>query len=209
MHVGGRQYGERKRLYTLPGRSKTGLWEGSGGVNRGKLAVVAMIVLAIVLAAFALWWNIISGRRTLEFWGKDAAARIIDDSARVELLWLEMAAGDGDEKHLKLGLRTYAVTAEADVTSARGLIHARHALVEDASFDWVADSTKGGADYTLLVRFRDQAGATTVAFDFERGIIAHVEGGRRQKAAAKIMEGWQEFASRHRPASRIESPPGR
>ncbi|MEX2025742.1 MAG: hypothetical protein WEH44_00550, partial [Pirellulaceae bacterium] len=105
-------------------------------VNRGKLVVMLMLLAAVALAAFALWWNVASGRRTLEFWGQEAGARIISPQAAVELLWLEPAASDADSERLSIGGRTYAVVQKVEITSARGLVHARHALLEDASIDW-------------------------------------------------------------------------
>ena len=182
------------------------------GVNRGKLAVGAMLLSGVLLAAFALWWNVTSGSRTLEFWGTDAGRRIIDERATVELLWLRPASGGSQERTLDIGSQPYAIVATADVTGARGLVHARHSLLEDASYAW----TEHGADqarYELAVRFRNDAGTTTAAFDFTRPQIAHVESGRNQRAAAKIVAGWKQFAQRHapqetglRPSDRVKMP---
>jgi hypothetical protein len=182
---------------------------GEQRVNRGKLAVASMILLALLLAAFALWWNVTSGRQALEFWGQDGARRIADESDRVELLWLRPPAGESAENALIIGERTYAVAAAKEVTGARGLIHARRSLVQDASFVWGANDPLPAGHYSVAVRFRDDSGTTTAAFDFERLLIAHVESQGQQAAAAKIIEGWKEFAQRHRAASRTEDPPGR
>lgn len=168
-----------------------------------------MILLALLLAAFALWWNVTSGRQALEFWGQDGARRIADESDRVELLWLRPPAGESAENALIIGERTYAVAAAKEVTGARGLIHARRSLVQDASFVWGANDPLPAGHYSVAVRFRDDSGTTTAAFDFERLLIAHVESQGQQAAAAKIIEGWKEFAQRHRAASRTEDPPGR
>lgn len=167
-------------------------------MNRGKLAVLSMLLVAVALAAFALWWNVASGRRTLEFWGQEGGARIIAPKAKVELLWLEPAASDAQSERLSIGGRSYAVVRKGEITGARGLVHARHALLEDASFEWDAATPAG--DYTVAARFRDAGGTTTVAFDFEREQLAYVESGAEKKGAAKIMAGWQTFAQRHLPA---------
>jgi hypothetical protein len=167
-------------------------------VNRGKLAVLSMLLLAVALAAFALWWNVIGGQRTLAFWGREGGKRIIAEKATVELLRLAADDADGSSERLTIGGKSYVVVARADITGARGLIHARHSLLEDASFDW--EATVPAGDYTLAARFRDAHGATTVAFDFEREHLAYVESGQERKAAAKIVAGWQTFARRHLPA---------
>jgi len=166
-------------------------------VNRGKLAVLAMLLLGVGLAAFALWWNVTSGRRTLEYWGREGGARIIDEKATVELLWLAPAADGEEGEQFSIGQRDYTVTSRVDVTGTRGLVHARHSLLEDASFEWDAAATEG--NYTLAARFRDASGTTTVAFDFAREQLAYVESGQERKAAAKIVAGWNTFAQRHSP----------
>lgn len=177
-----------------------------GIVNRGKLAVLSMLLLAVSLAAFAWWWNIESGRRTLEFWGNTDGARIIAEGAEVELLWLRPASGAEEEEKLTIGEQTYAVIDSRKVTGARGLVHARHALLEDTSFEWDAP-IKSVGDYAVAVRFRDASGTTTVALDFDRQQVAHVESGGQRKAAAKIIAGWQTFAQRHSPGSETKGVP--
>ncbi len=168
-------------------------------MNRGKLAVLSMLLLAVALAGFALWWNVASGRRTLEFWGQEGGARIIAPKAEVELLWLEPAASDAPSEQLSIGGRSYVVVRKGEITGARGLVHARHSRREDASFQWDA-AVKSGGDYAVAVRFTEAGGATTIAFDFLERQIAHVESGREAKAADKIVSGWKTFAQRHAPA---------
>lgn len=168
-------------------------------MKRGNLVVLAIVLLAVLLAGFAVWWNVESGRRTLEFWGTDAGQRIIAPDAHVELLWLTAVEGNYAPELLAVGGRRYAIAATADVSQARGLVHARHALLNDPSFDWQA-TPDPAADYTLAVRFRDGTGTTTVAFDFGRRQVAHAESGEPRICAAKIMAGWQAFAQRHAPA---------
>ena len=164
-------------------------------MNRGKLAVLSILVLAVALAGFALWWNVTGGRRPLEFWGREAGARIISPEATVELLWLEPAGEDFPHERLSIGGRSYALVGQQDVTKAPGLVHARHSLLADASFDWQSPAASG--NYTIAARFRGGSGVTTVAFDFAAGQLAHVEFGREAKGAEKIIEGWQTFARRH------------
>lgn len=174
-------------------------------MNRGNLVVLGIVLLALFLAGFAVWWNVESGRRTLEFWGRDAGERIIAPQARVELLWLQPLEGDSAPQPLDVRGRRYSIVATADVTAAPGLVHARHALLDDPSFEWQAP-TVPAAQYTLAVRFRDGAGTTTVAFDFRHRQLAHAESGRQQIGSAKIMQGWQKFARRHAPAAVANDP---
>ena len=166
-------------------------------MNRGKLAVLSILALAVALAGFGLWWNVTGGQRTLEFWGREAGARIIDPEAKVELLWLA-PADPASQERLDIDGRSFTVTAQADVTGARGLVHARHSLLEDASFDWGTPAVEI-SDYALAVRFRGDGGTTTVAFDFAHEQVVCVESGHAAKVAPKIAAGWKTFAQRHSP----------
>ena len=167
-------------------------------MNRGKLAVLSILLLAVALAGFALWWNVTSGRRTLEFWGQEGGARIIAPKAQVELLWLEPADSDAQSERLSIGGRSYAVVRKGEITGARGLVHARHSLLADESFNWDA-KLDPAAEYSLAARFTAAGGTTTVAFDLAGRQIVHVESGRAAKAAPKIAAGWKSFAQRHSP----------
>jgi hypothetical protein len=166
-------------------------------VNRGKLAVVAMLLVAVGLAAYALWFNIQRGQRSLEFWGREGARRI-QQARQVELLWL-VPANDGaaEGERLTIGGTMYSVARRKDISQARGLIHARTALLDDHSYVWNEQDSEGGGEYELAARFVADGGATTVAFDFQRRLIAHVEAGREQVAAAKIARGWQSYSRQH------------
>lgn len=173
-------------------------------MNRGKLAVVAMLMVAVGLAAFALWFNIQRGQRSLAFWGREAAQRI-QQARQVELLWLAPATEDAaDGERLTIGGATYRVTRRQDISQARGLIHARTALLDDHSYVWNRQAS--GGQYELAARFIADGGATTVAFDFQRRLIAHVEAGREQPAAAKIVDGWRSYARQHAP-DEVTPPP--
>ncbi|HUE72746.1 MAG TPA: hypothetical protein VMP01_17805 [Pirellulaceae bacterium] len=168
-------------------------------MNRGKLAVLSILVLAIGLAGFAWWYNYHKSQRPIEFWGRNGIARI-RHAPQVELLRLRREAGTSSG--LTISANSYAVSAQADISKTQGLKNGRDALVRDDSYDWKAvENDRSLSEYTHAVRFRDASGTTTVAFDFEREQLAYVESGAEKKGAAKIMAGWQTFAQRHLPAN--------
>ena len=91
----------------------------------GAWIVGGMIGLAVALAVFALGYQWGQTRRCLAFYGSEAAHRV-QIAPRVELWRLDPAG--------------VAVRPEADrridVSRARGIVHLRRGLVEDANFAW-------------------------------------------------------------------------
>jgi len=121
----------------------------SSGGPSGTWIVAAMIVLATALAAFAVWFQWGQTRRCLAFYGSEAAHRI-QLAPRVELWRL---GADGTARPPDPGART-------DVSSARGLVHLRRGLVEDANFSWDQPDRPAGdraAEPWALAFFDDAA----------------------------------------------------
>jgi hypothetical protein len=99
-----------------------------GGV--GSMLVVALLLVAVGLALFAVWFQWSQTRRCLAFYGAEAA-RSIQSAPRVELWRLQWNAASGRVRALE----------RVDISAARGLVHLRRGLVEDANFKWSADAT--------------------------------------------------------------------
>jgi hypothetical protein len=95
----------------------------SGRSIAGSRVVLAMFVIAMGLACFAVWFQWRQTRRCLAFYGP-AAARAIQASDRVEL-W-PLVSDVGPPRH----------GAPRDISRAPGLVHLRRGLVEDANFSW-------------------------------------------------------------------------
>jgi len=89
----------------------------------GSRLVLGMLVVGLLLALFAVWFQWRQTRRCLDFYGP-LAARHIQSAPRVELWELD---GRPDTPRRRI-----------DITSARGLVHLRRGLVEDANFIWPA-----------------------------------------------------------------------
>jgi hypothetical protein len=101
---------------------------GRRSYGGGKIAVLAIIAIALVAASFAWWWNFNRGRKVMAFFGP-RAAHLIRTAPKVEILVIggpESAAGPGstDDK-IKLNNFTYSVFKRIDISKASGLIHAR------------------------------------------------------------------------------------
>ena len=88
-----------------------------------------------------------------------------------------------------------------DVSKAPGIVHARHSLLEDASYDWntnlVGQAQDKNRDY-FAVRFSREHAVTTVVFldsSFER--VLYWEGGQEAALSPKTRDGWKQFVSRY------------
>jgi len=101
----------------------------------GRLLVAAMLLGALGLAVFAIWFQWQQTRRCLDFFGPETAARI-QSAVRVELWEL-----DG---------RTIEPRRRLDVSTARGLVHLRRGLVEDGNFVW--QSALGSTAKAVTIR---------------------------------------------------------
>jgi hypothetical protein len=93
--------------------------------RRGTRLVMTMVGLAVALAVFAVWFQWRQTRQCLAFYGP-VAARHIQSAPRVELWEV-----DG---------RSNQPRRRQDITEARGLVHLRRGLVEDANFEWPAEA---------------------------------------------------------------------
>ena len=140
----------------------------------GTRLVIGLVLLGIAAAATGIWYQRGQTRRCLAFYGADAARRITA-APRVELLQIAATAAPG---------RLRAVGSR-EITTAKGLVHLRRGLVEDANFKWddeadgapsvrlpaeawdfalvFSDPAAGaGATMTLVVDFDDRGGHVAV-----------------------------------------------
>jgi hypothetical protein len=159
--------------------------------QRGKLVILLMIAVAIAMSGYAWWHQFQSGRRSAEFWGSAEAVRV-RYAPHVEFRVLRPAEESASqEKYLTILGVPYHVDEPVDVTQSRGLVHARHALVDDLSYDWNA-SIPTNTNWEFLLRFRDRDQLVTVAFDAEQGLICFVDQSRVNQFIPKIAAAFRQ-----------------
>lgn len=100
--------------------------------TRGRSLVVGLVLLGLLGAAAGIAYQRLQTRRCLDFYGPNVA-RLVNAAARVELLRLAPGAASG-----RLVAREVR-----DITLAKGLVHLRRGLVEDANFDWQPSADAG------------------------------------------------------------------
>lgn len=163
--------------------------------NRGAFAIGVMVAIGVVLATFSVFFHRSQGARCLDRWGVADANRI-RHAAQLEIWRLTPVESSGDKQtsdqqttnsdsdrspagQTAVAGRTYSITQRISMTSARGLVHARHALVVDANYDWSQSEDQPGNQpvYTHAVLFRDTADKaqdpqqTILYFDFASGWV--------------------------------------
>ena len=93
--------------------------------GRGKTIVIGLLLLGIVAACTGIWFQRGQTRRCLELYGA-VAARRITTAPRVELLGLVRTDSPGRLRAIE----------RREISAAKGLVHLRRGLVEDANFRW-------------------------------------------------------------------------
>jgi len=130
------------------------------GMSGGPL-VLGLLGLAAGLAAFAVWFQWNQTRRCLEFFGPAVATRI-QEAQRVELWGRLRGRPDG---------RGLEASQRLDLSSARGLVHLRRGLVEDANYAWTQPSGSRDPDrWDVALAFFDRGSespAAILAFDLD------------------------------------------
>lgn len=168
----------------------------------GSTLVVGLVGLAAALAVFAVWFQWNQTRRCLEFYGP-AVARSVQAAPRVELWTLQVDAAG----------RQLVARDRIDVSAARGLVHLRRGLVEDANFDWQSPSAdrRSPADWDAALAFFAAGPAeppAVLAFDLDEAAAVTVVGQPGRVTLGRLAKGlrrWLEATRADEPAGR--SPP--
>lgn len=135
----------------------------------GKHAILALLLLGLIAAIGSWWYHAQLQRRAIAFWGRDAAI-LIQYAPHVTLLELEPAAGKASghaRKLLIVGDRPLGIVRRLEADRIAGLVHLRHSLLQDQSFDWAAPPADSPPDWQYAVQFAfDDGRSATVLLDF-------------------------------------------
>lgn len=159
------------------------------GAASGSRLVLGLVLLAIGLAVFAVWFQWGQTRRCLAFYGA-VAARSIQAAPRVEL-WSLAAEPDG-----------VRATTRLDISRAPGLVHLRRGLIEDVNFRWQGggDAASGrlpAESWDEAIAFFAGEDATTatavIAFDLDEPGSVTVVGRRGRIVLGPIAPGLRKW----------------
>ena len=142
----------------------------------GKWIILGVAFVAVAGAGFAWWYRMEQADEALAFWGPTAAELIAEDRAEVELLRLApLPAGETDTpppppegeglpEVMPLDGEFYGVQDRATGDQIKGLIHLRHALTQDASFDF-AEPPADDAPWPYALRLSYEDDTVLLLFD--------------------------------------------
>jgi hypothetical protein len=160
-------------------------------MNRGKFTILVMMSVAVTAASFASWYRWRQGGRSIELWGTEAA-RLIRFASRVELWELTREESDTADRMLAVEGRPWWITRQKDISRAPGLIHARHALLEDASFLWNSPPAQLPPRWKHALRFSDRRAEAILLIDVNSGRMK-LRGQAREIDASPIAAGLRQF----------------
>ncbi|HAY78327.1 MAG TPA: hypothetical protein DCY79_00815 [Planctomycetaceae bacterium] len=144
-------------------------------MNRGKLAVLVIFAVAFTMAAFAIVYQARQDRLLLDAWSSEHIARI-RQSPQVEFIRLQTGAEgpqDAASRYTVHGTPV-TVTSRRNISDVSGLVHARHVLLQDSSYDWsqeVQDASDAPWHFGFI--FSDEQGTSTILLD-QPGELAYL-----------------------------------
>lgn len=150
--------------------------------NRGAWAIAIMFGIGLALAGGSVVYHSTQGRKCLEFWGS-RDGELIRHAKGVEAWLLADAAeepkvGDASEV-ITIDSQRRWIKRRLDLGNARGLVHARHALIMDANYDWSrevkAEDAIPASAWTHAIRFSEGKEEVVLLFDFREHRVRRLD----------------------------------
>jgi hypothetical protein len=165
----------------------------------GRWIALAIVVLTLAGAATSVWFQYASTNAAHELLGANGMA-LVTQSPRADLLVLgqprmsqtEPVAHSGST--LTIGAHEFSIVRRHDLIKARGVLNLRHALRQDASYDFDAPLSLE-PPWKFAITFTDDTRVITLAFDpsADRGRVAVVQTGRAVGLAKTTARGLATF----------------
>lgn len=120
----------------------------------GTWLVGGIVIIAVLAATITITWHWSQSRFAVRYWGGENATRI----RAAEVVQLVDLADEA---------------ANQDISNAKGLVHFRQALIEDASFSGAVPVADASPLWQVEVVFTEEGTqtSTTVQFDLEKGLV--------------------------------------
>jgi hypothetical protein len=147
---------------------------------RGKLAIVAMLFLAVAMAGFGWYWNYQRSFHTRIFWDTDRALTIRYPQ-QVSAAWIV----EGESLNYK------------EITKAPGILNAIDSLTKDSNYNWENKVDSQPFRGQAAVRFTRDSVAVTAVFDFDLTAIHCEENGKYVSLHPKTCKGWKQYLDQH------------
>ena len=153
-------------------------------MQRGQVLILAILGIAVAMASYTCWHHYRKGYHALRMWGTESAT-LIRHAQQVRLLKLAPSSGSREENHLindriRIGEEDFTIVQARDISTIRGLVHARHTLIVDRSFDWDRNVTSAPAEWEFALEFSDQDQHVTLVFALQQRIVHNLQTGQQQ-----------------------------
>jgi hypothetical protein len=168
--------------------------DAASNLIEGKYAILVVFLLGLLGAVGSWWYHSQLQRQAIAFWGTQNAA-LIQRAPHVDFMQLEpaeTAASGNAAETLKIGGRPYLIVRRIDGSRTSGLIHLRHSLVQDGSYNWSLPLSDCRPDWQYALRFEDAGASATVALDFSCGQLLALDMDK-QLSIQPMAEGLEEF----------------
>ena len=156
----------------------------------GRWIALAVVVLTLAGAASSIWHHHASSNAAQEFLGTGGMT-LVTQSPRAELLVLQSDATAADPatgNSIDIGGRQMPIIRRHDLISARGMLNLRHALRQDASYEFDSPVSLD-PPWAFAIRFVDGERTLSLAFDPMGRRVAVLETGRVAGLAEKTAAG--------------------
>jgi hypothetical protein len=137
----------------------------------GRVIILAAFGLAIAMSGGAWWYHYTQVRQAAAFWGSPGG-RLLVRGPEVTFYELGDVAEEADGKVAET-MAGRPVVSSSDLSGKPGLVHLRHALYQDSSFQWEGrrrEAVDAADDWVYAVRFAEGPEEMTAVFtrDFSR-----------------------------------------
>ena len=162
-------------------------------MNQGKWLIVAMISVGLAAGGITWWYQYRQSVRVIELWSPEVTYQI-RMAPECQLLRLTSTPTGEGIGVLDIDGAIWGITQVQDISKAAGIVHARQALIHDASYDWTAapPATSSGG-WTEAIRFQEGAQQTTLLFDLEQGIVRNQADQQTSRITPLIRAGLRTF----------------
>lgn len=162
--------------------------------NRGAMVIIVIAVMAFTGAGVAVWWHHQLQRHVIENWGSEHT-NLIRHAPIVEVLKLRQAGeSEAGKEAVMLANRPIVIADQKDISQRAGFIHARHALIVDATYLWDARSKSDCESvWTHAVRFRRGDQSVTLVLDFACNRVELIESEGKLDVQEQIMNGLKKY----------------
>ena len=165
-------------------------------MQRGQILILTIVGIAVGMASYTCWHHYRKGYHALRMWGPESAT-LIRHAQQVRLLKLAAGSGSREENQskpgkLRIGEEDFTVVETLDISTIRGLVHARHTLIVDRSFDWDRNVASVPGNWDFALEFSEQDQQVTLVFALQERLLHNLNTGKQQ-AMNETLERIAEF----------------